>query len=69
MSQADAEPEQQAADDSRPAATGPAEPPLKRGRGERKLRTGVVRVHRKALAPVGPDEYPATCPYLLIPFA
>ena len=42
MSQADAEPEQQAADDSRPASTRPAEPPMERGRGERKMRTGVV---------------------------
>jgi hypothetical protein len=31
--------------------------------------TPVLRAHRKALAPLGPEEYPTACPYLLIPNA
>src|SRR6266404_9055515 len=36
---------------------------------EPRLRTRVLCIHRKALAPLGPEEYPTTCPYLLMPNA
>src|SRR6266480_7460731 len=34
-----------------------------------RLRTPALRVHMTALLPVGPEEYPTTWPYLLMPNA